>query len=273
MSADAVLRRALPPGAAPAAAGEIPVLLPGAGDEHRRSQARFFDEVVDPEYEITRPHGAAAFHAWLLGEKFRRATAGLAGVTFATALTVCGGSGMDAEYLARRGASVVTCDISAGAARRAAERARRYGLDIRSVVADAERLPFVDRSFDLVYVHDGLHHLDDPWAALREMARIASRCVSVSEPAEAALTAAAVRLGLAQEEEAAGNRVRRLRVGDVARELQARGFVVTRAERYAMLYRHEAGPLTRFVSGPALLRSRGPPRGVRTRCSAGSATS
>ena len=56
-------------------------------------------------------------------------------------------------------------------------------------MADAERLPFRDASVDLVYVHDGLYHLERPWSRSREMARVARRAVSITEPAEASLTA------------------------------------------------------------------------------------
>jgi ubiquinone/menaquinone biosynthesis C-methylase UbiE len=44
-------------------------------------------------------------------------------------------------------------------------------------VADAERLPFPDRSIDVVYVHDGLHHLARPEAGLAEMTRVARLAV------------------------------------------------------------------------------------------------
>ena len=86
-------------------------------------------------------------------------------------LVVCGGSGMDAEFLAKRGFGVIVSDISTAAIQRAFERARRHGFQLAgAVVADAESLPFADKSFDLAYVHDGLHHPEHPFAALREMA-------------------------------------------------------------------------------------------------------
>jgi SAM-dependent methyltransferase len=142
----------------------------------------------------------------------------------------------------------VSADISLGASRRARERARRFDLDLTPVVADAENLPFGDASFDLVYVHDGLHHLEHPEAGLAEMARVARCAVSVTEPARAALTRAAVRTGLALEREEAGNRVARLDPGEVAAFLRERGFDVVRAERYGMLYRHHPGGPSRFLS-------------------------
>jgi SAM-dependent methyltransferase len=166
------------------------------------------------------------------------------------ALTVCGGSGMDAEFLARAGATVISSDLSLGAATRARQRSEKRGLGIRSIVADVEHLPFADRSVDLVAVHDGLHHLDDPYTGLSEMARVARHWVVVTEPARASITRLAVRLGIALEIEEAGNRVARMEPSEVAAFLRARGYVVLRAERYAMKYPHHPGSVFRLLSRP-----------------------
>lgn len=238
----------------------VPVLVAsgtgdGAADGHKSRQASFFDggDGTAEDYETTRPHGTPPFHRWLIAEKLRRSVAGLGSLAGRSALVVCGGSGMDAEFLARAGARVVTSDLSAGAARRALERSRRFGVPLVSIVADAERLPFADRAIDLVYVHDGLHHLEDPLEGLAEMARVAAWAVSVTEPARAAATALAVRAGVALEREEAGNRVARLRLAEVTGALRASGFRIERAGRYAMFYRHEAGPVARLLSRPVLL--------------------
>ena len=216
--------------------------------EHARAQAAHFD-AEDDEFETERPRGTTALYAWLIEEKFRRSIEAIgAYVAGCTALAVCAGSGMDAELLARAGAHVASADISLGASRRARERARRHGLDVTPVVADAEDLPFADRSFDLVYVHDGLHHLEHPEAGLAEMARVARHAVSITEPARAAATRVAVRAGVAQDREEAGNRVARLDPGEVAAALRGHGFEIARAERYGMLYRHHPGAPSRFLS-------------------------
>jgi len=243
----------------------IPILLPkpaptclnpdGTPDltAHKQVQAAFYDNDTDPEFEVTRPRGTARLYQWLLGEKFRRSLAGL-GQTLGgrTALTVCGGSGMDAEYLVRAGATVIASDLSLGAARRTRERARRYGLAILPIVADIEHLPFADSAVDLVYVHDGLHHLEHPGIGVAEMARVAAWAVSVTEPADAAGTAIAARIGLAQRVEEAGNRVERLSLAVVAAELQRSGFAVVHTERYAMYYRHRPGSVFAALSFPGV---------------------
>jgi SAM-dependent methyltransferase len=230
----------------------IPVLLPAElrpeahglaeSSGHKRQQAEFTDSEADDDWEINRPHGAPAFHGWLLAEKFRRSLDRLPPIRPGTmALTVCGGSGLDAEFLARAGARVISSDISLGAARRARERARKYGLHITPIVADVENLPFADETIDLVYVHDGLHHLEEPAVGLAEMTRVARCVVSVNEPAKAALTALAVRLNLAFEHEDAGNRVARLTLNEIVQAVEANGFRVVNAHRYGMYYKHNPG--------------------------------
>lgn len=219
------------------------------GDAHKAAQAEHFDRAVAEEFEITRPHGTSRLYRFLLREKFRRATAPIGPhLVGASALTVCAGSGMDAEFLARAGARVVASDISLGAARRTRERARRYGVDITPIVADVERLPFADAAFDVVLVHDGLHHLERPLVGLAEMARVAGRWVSVTEPARAAATSVAVRAGVALDREESGNRVVRLMPAEVAELLRTAGFRPIVTERYAMYYRHEPGWVFRVLS-------------------------
>lgn len=223
------------------------------GHRHRTAQAVHFDRPDEELFEIQRPHGTPRLYRFLLAEKFRRAVRPIGPhLVGASALSVCGGSAMDAEFLARAGAHVTTSDLSLGAATRANARSKVRGLAIQSVVADVEHLPFADQSVDLVAVHDGLHHLEDPYVGLSEMARVARRWVVVSEPARASITRLAVRVGLALDTEPAGNRVARLEPRQVASFLAARGYVVLRADRYAMYYPHHPGAVFRFLSRPVI---------------------
>jgi ubiquinone/menaquinone biosynthesis C-methylase UbiE len=222
----------------------------GAADlAHKQQQASFTDQEIDEDWEIRRPHGAPALYGWLLEEKFRRSLVGLTPLSpSTTVLAVCGGSGLDAEFLARTGAQVMCSDISLEAANRTRERARRFGIEIAPIVADAENLPFANRSVDVVYVHDGLHHLEDPILGLTEMTRVASYAVSINEPAVAAATAVAVRLGLALEREEAGNRVARMTLDEITHVLHEHGFRTVEAHRYGMYYRHAPGRVMRLLS-------------------------
>ena len=212
-----------------------------AGAEYKLRQMEFFD-AAGAEFEITRPKGQPRLYGWLISEKFRRSVRGVESrLVGATVLTVCGGSGMDAEFLARCGATVVVSDLSLGAVQRAAERGRRAGLSIDAVVADVEHLPFADRSVDIVYVHDGLHHLSDPMLGLTEMCRVAREHVLLTEPSRAVATEIAARLGIALREEYAGNRVERISSEVVRARLAASAMIVSGADRYAMYYQHEPG--------------------------------
>jgi ubiquinone/menaquinone biosynthesis C-methylase UbiE len=66
-----------------------------------------------------------------------------------------------------------TCtDISPGMLATLAENAERLGLHVRTEPADAERLPFADRSFDLVLGHAILHHIPDLAHAFVEFERV-----------------------------------------------------------------------------------------------------
>lgn len=240
------------------AAGGVPVLIDASlATAHMRAQADEHDSAVDERLEAERPRGTPSLYGRLLVERFERSVRGTGALLpGATVAAVCAGPGMDAELLAGMGCRVLALDVSLGAARRAQERARRSGLDVHALVAAAEHLPLADRSVDVAYVHDGLHHLEDPLAGLREMTRVARRAVLVSEPAVAAATRLAVRVGLAADVEPGGNRVARLSAAEIERELRSAGFSVARVERYAMHYRPEVGRVVRALSrrrlaGPA----------------------
>ena len=79
-----------------------------------------------------------------------------------------------------------TCtDISPGMVRTLATNAARLGLEVRAARADAEALPFGDRSFDLLLGHAVLHHLPDLDRAFDEFARVlrpGGRIVFAGEP-------------------------------------------------------------------------------------------
>lgn len=66
-----------------------------------------------------------------------------------------------------------TCsDISPGMLAALRVNAQRLGLEVVTVCADAERLPFPDSSFDLVFGHAVLHHIPDLARAFSEFERV-----------------------------------------------------------------------------------------------------
>jgi SAM-dependent methyltransferase len=89
-------------------------------------------------------------------------------------LEIGAGTGYFTLNLLRRGMvdQATAIDISPGMLEALQASATRLGLEVETLPADAERLPFGDRSFDLVLGHAVLHHIPDLPAALRECARV-----------------------------------------------------------------------------------------------------
>jgi SAM-dependent methyltransferase len=81
------------------------------------------------------------------------------------------GHGMASVVFARRGAIVTGFDLSPGYVREATDRAEANGVRAAFLVADGERLPFADGSFDAVWGSAILHHLDLAVAG-RELKRV-----------------------------------------------------------------------------------------------------
>ncbi len=93
---------------------------------------------------------------------------------FERALEIGAGTGYFTLNLMRAGMirSAVASDISPGMLRALSESAGELGLDVETVACEAQRLPFEDDSFDLVFGHAVLHHLPDLRAAFREFLRV-----------------------------------------------------------------------------------------------------
>jgi SAM-dependent methyltransferase len=84
--------------------------------------------------------------------------------------------------VAKRGS---VTDLSPGMVQVALRNAAGLGLDVDGRVADAERIPYDDDTFDLVVGHAVLHHIPDVPAALREVLRVlrpGGRFVFAGEP-------------------------------------------------------------------------------------------
>ena len=76
-------------------------------------------------------------------------------------------------------------DLSPGMVEVALRNAQNLGLDVDGRVADAERIPYEDNSFDLVVGHAVLHHIPDLDAAFKEILRVlkpGGRFVFAGEP-------------------------------------------------------------------------------------------
>jgi ubiquinone/menaquinone biosynthesis C-methylase UbiE len=89
-------------------------------------------------------------------------------------LEVGAGTGYFTINLLRAGVitEATAIDISSGMLDVLAATAGRFALNVETVQADAERLPFEDGTFNLVLGHAVLHHLPDLETAFAEFARV-----------------------------------------------------------------------------------------------------
>lgn len=105
---------------------------------------------------------------WVIFRKAKRL-----GLANRRVLVVGCGFGQDAIQLGSLGALVCAVDISEESVDIARQRAKASGGKIEFEVSAAERLPYGDGIFDLVYLPDVVHHLDVP-SAMREVRRVLS---------------------------------------------------------------------------------------------------
>jgi SAM-dependent methyltransferase len=106
--------------------------------------------------------------------KVAKALGGWPARPFREALEIGSGTGYFSLNLLQLHAieRLVATDISPGMLTELRATAERLGLDVTTRVTDAERLPFEDASFDLVFGHAVLHHLPDLPGALAEFNRV-----------------------------------------------------------------------------------------------------
>lgn len=115
------------------------------------------------------------------------AVAGTDGWPYAKALELGCGTGFFLLNLRQAGVlqeGHVT-DISPGMVEAAKRNAEQLGFTIDGRVADAERIPYDDDTFDLVVGHAVLHHIPDVERAMREVVRVlkpGGRFVFAGEP-------------------------------------------------------------------------------------------
>ena len=87
-------------------------------------------------------------------------------------LEVSVGTGRNLRFLPRE-ARYVGLDISWGMLRQCRRHAARWKIDLSLCQGAAERLPFRDEAFDVVFHFGGINFFNDRAAALREMVRVA----------------------------------------------------------------------------------------------------
>jgi len=132
-------------------------------DKQPADVASMFDE-VSPRYDLMNTLMSAG-----MDRIWQRAMCAAVGARPGEkVLDLAAGTGASSAALARSGAEVVACDLSAGMI----EVGRRRHPDIHFVQGNATDLDFTDASFDAVTISYGLRNVVDTEAALREMARV-----------------------------------------------------------------------------------------------------
>jgi SAM-dependent methyltransferase len=106
--------------------------------------------------------------------KLAKALGGWPARPFGEALEIGSGTGYFSLNLLQLGLiqRLVVSDISPGMLAELGATADRLALQVQTEPTDAERLPFEDRSFDLVFGHAVLHHLPNLAGALAEFKRV-----------------------------------------------------------------------------------------------------
>lgn len=207
---------------------------------------------LDEEFEINRPHNAGRLYNFLINYKFQKALEVLPfPIKDLSVLDICCGSGMMSEYYAKKGAKISGIDLSPETVERASIRSKRYSFQAEFKTADSTDLPFPDNSFDIVSVHDGLHHLDNPKKAVKEMVRAAKKGIIIIEPAKALLTELSILLGASLRYEGT-DFVYRFKKNELTSWLKEFGIKKVFIKRYVMYYPHQPGRFFRIFDNRIL---------------------
>jgi ubiquinone/menaquinone biosynthesis C-methylase UbiE len=128
------------------------------GDGYSIGTREFFDSVERHRYHVYAP--------WM------REVMEFDGFAGRDLVEIGCGMGSDLLQFARGGARVTGVDYTPRSIEIARRRFAVYGLEGAFLVGDAERLPFPDASFDVVYSNGVLHHTPNTQGAIDEVHRI-----------------------------------------------------------------------------------------------------
>jgi ubiquinone/menaquinone biosynthesis C-methylase UbiE len=135
---------------------------PGSREYFRELDARVFDPRV---LRLTARPGGRPFSFYV----------DYATLTDNDVLEVGCGSGFAVQLFVEAGARVTGVDLTPWAVETTRRRLDAFGLEAKVLEADAERLPFEDESFDLVFSWGVIHHTTDMDRALSELVRVCRR--------------------------------------------------------------------------------------------------
>jgi len=84
-------------------------------------------------------------------------------------LDIGAGLGESSVYFALKGARVTTVDVSPGMVETALALGKKYGVELEGIVAGAENLCVPAESYDLIYIANTIHHVQDRAALFEGM--------------------------------------------------------------------------------------------------------
>jgi ubiquinone/menaquinone biosynthesis C-methylase UbiE len=128
------------------------------GSQHDFGTREFFDEVERHRYQEYAP--------WM------PEVMGFNNFAGARLLEVGCGMGTDLLQFARGGANVTAVDLTPRSIETSRHHLELYRQRGEFAIADCERLPFADASFDVAYSNGVLHHTTDTASAVREIHRV-----------------------------------------------------------------------------------------------------
>ena len=147
--------------------------MPGSPEHIKEVNTRYHD-VAATEYDAKWGIDYGEVGQGQVGSKLVKALGDAPLEPFGDALEIGAGTGYFSLNLAQLGVieRTTATDISEGMLARLAATARDLGVSVETVRAEAERLPFTDESFDLVFGHAVLHHIPDLEPAFVEFHRV-----------------------------------------------------------------------------------------------------
>ncbi len=147
---------------------------PTATPEHIKDVNTRYHDAAAHEYDAKWGIDFGATGQKQVRLKLAKALGGLDGVRFVDGLEIGSGTGYFSLNLLQLGVikRLTATDISPGMLEQLSNTAESLGLEVETVVTEAEELPFEDESFDLVFGHAVLHHIPDIERAFAEFRRV-----------------------------------------------------------------------------------------------------
>lgn len=157
-----------------------------AYEDNKLAQVLYHDwesQTYDDKWSISFDERCTAYAR----DRFEAIVGELPQEPYGTALELGAGTGFFSLNLRQAGVldEVHVTDLSPGMVEAARANAEKLGFTVEGRVADAERIPYDDNTFDVVVGHAVIHHIPDVEQALREVVRVlkpGGRFVIAGEP-------------------------------------------------------------------------------------------